>query len=202
MVKRGTRLIEGVNVSITEIERVSTPSPTVSDKDASDLCPKIRYLIDQAEAILAQTDAKLSTRASESTLSALNTKIPSDPAREGGNLATIAGRLNVNLDTRASESTLSSVDSKVGTQLSFNHGQVTVGTLAVQLPSAGAAKGVLVKAHKGNSGTVYIGNSNAVSTTTGFELAAGEAVVIEVNNANLIWVIADTADQKVSWVAV
>jgi len=61
---------------------------------------------------LQNLDAALSTRASESTLSTLNSKIPSDPAREGGNLATIASRLNVNLDTRASEATLSGIKAK------------------------------------------------------------------------------------------
>jgi len=110
--------------------------------------------------------------------------------------------LDVALSTRASESTLSSLNSKTGAQTSFSHGQETVGTSAVQLTSASATKGVLVKAHKGNSGTVYVGNSSSVSTTNGFELGAGEAVEIEVDNANKIWVIADAADQKVSWVAV
>jgi len=91
---------------------------------------------------------------------------------------------------------------EISTQPSFSHGQITVGTTATQLPSAPAVKGVLVKAHRDNTGKVYIGNSSSVSTTNGFELAAGEALTVEVNNANLIWVIADSADQKISWVAV
>jgi len=91
---------------------------------------------------------------------------------------------------------------ELGARSSFSHGQVTVGITAVQLPSASAVKGVLVKAHKDNTGKVYVGNSSTVTTSTGFELAAGEAVVIEVDNANRIWVIADAADQKISWIAV
>jgi len=75
MVKQGHRILEGVEVQISKIEQILTPSPTVSDKDASDLAQKIRYLIDQAEAILAQLNVKLDTRASESTLSSLNAKI-------------------------------------------------------------------------------------------------------------------------------
>jgi hypothetical protein len=185
MVKPGTRLLESVDVTVATIEQLKTPSPTVSDKDSEDIGQKIRYLIDQTEAILAKLDTALSTRASESTLSALNGKIPSDPAREAGNLASI----KTNTDY-------------LPTQSSFNHGQVTVGTSAVQLPNAIASKGVLVKAHKGNSGIVYVGNSNAVTTSTGFELAAGEAIDIEVDNANRIWLIADGPGQTVSWVAV
>jgi len=131
---------------------------------------------------LQNLDALLSSRASEATLAEARDKLTS-----------IDGKV-------ATESTLSSIDSKVGTQTSFNHGQVTVGTSAVQLPSAAAVKGVLVKAHKDNTGTVYVGKDSAVSTTNGFELAPGEA--IEVDNANKIWLIADAADQKVSWIAV
>jgi len=47
-----------------------------------------------------QLDVLLSTRASEATLTDIKTKtdnIPSDPAREGGNLATIASRLDITL---------------------------------------------------------------------------------------------------------
>jgi len=77
MVKKGSRIIEGVNV---QISKLLTPSPTVSDKDSADIAQKIRYLIDQAEAILAQLNVKLDTRASESTLSALNSKIQTQSA--------------------------------------------------------------------------------------------------------------------------
>jgi len=42
--------------------------------------------------------------ATQTTLNALNTKIPADPSREGGNLATVASRLDVALSTRALES--------------------------------------------------------------------------------------------------
>jgi hypothetical protein len=60
MVKPGTRLLESVDVTVATIEQLKTPSPTVSDKDSEDIGQKIRYLIDQTEAILAQTDIKLS----------------------------------------------------------------------------------------------------------------------------------------------
>lgn len=101
------------------------------------------------------------------------------------------------------ETSLETLDGKIETQATFSHGQATVGSAsAIQLPSATAVKGVLVKSHSGNTGTIYVGNSSGVTTSTGFELGAGEAISLEVSNANLIWLISDTADQVVSWVAV
>ena len=70
MVRRGERIIEGVDVQISKIEQLLTPSPTVSDKDSADLCQKIRYLIDKTEALLAQADIKLSA------LKAVGTETP------------------------------------------------------------------------------------------------------------------------------
>jgi len=48
---------------------------------------------DTDEVKVNNIDVALSTIASQTTLSALNTKIPSDPSREGGNLASILGKL-------------------------------------------------------------------------------------------------------------
>ena len=88
-------------------------------------------------------------------------------------------------------------------QPDFAHGQTTVGTIETQLItiSTPCKKGVLVKALSTNTGVVYIGKSG-VATTSGYELTAGEAVTIEVDNVNKVFGIADTAGQKVSWVGV
>jgi len=77
MVKKGMVPIGGLIESIVSIEELKTPAPTISDKDSPDIGQKLRYLIDQTEAILAQVDVALGTRASESTLSTLNDKIRS-----------------------------------------------------------------------------------------------------------------------------
>jgi len=53
LVKKGQRILEGVDISITKIDQISTPQPTVSDKDAADLAQKIRYLIDLTESLRA-----------------------------------------------------------------------------------------------------------------------------------------------------
>jgi len=114
MVKYGQRILEGVDVSITKIEQLLTPNPTVSDRDSPDVGQKIRYLIDQVDAILAKADVLLSTRASEATLS--NVKAKTD-------------NLDVALSTRASETTLSGIRSQTD-KLTFD----TSNRLAIQNP--------------------------------------------------------------------
>jgi hypothetical protein len=60
---------------------------------------------------------------------------------------------------------------------------------------------VTVKANNGNSGTVYVGVTG-VTTSTGFELGAGESVSLPVDNTNRIFVIANAASQTISYVGV
>jgi len=54
MVRKGTRLLESIDVTVATIEELKTPQPTVSNKDSPDVGQKIRYLIDQIEAINAK----------------------------------------------------------------------------------------------------------------------------------------------------
>lgn len=88
-------------------------------------------------------------------------------------------------------------------QPDFAHGQTTVGTIETQLIaiSTPCKKGVLVKALSTNTGVVYIGKTG-VATTSGYELTAGEAVTIEIDDVNKVFGIADTTGQKVSWIGV
>lgn len=64
-------------------------------------------------------------------------------------------------------------------------------------------RGVLVKARNGNTGTIYVGYSPALTDSThGYELGSGESVFIEVNRVSKIYVSASTNDQGVCWIAV
>lgn len=92
---------------------------------------------------------------------------------------------------------------------SFTHQSVTFGNIAVQMIAASnpAFIGILIKADNANTGTVYVGNSGAVTAgtvpaTDGFQLGAGESTCIPVDNANKIFLIATGAGQRVFWVAV
>ena len=83
----------------------------------------------------------------------------------------------------------------------FKTGQLTVGETAVQLATSPTRlyRGVTIVADESNSGTVVVGNSNHVTTSTGFPLLAGESVTVNVDDAAKVWLIADDTDQLVKF---
>lgn len=107
--------------------------------------------------------------------------------------------------------TLKRMQDKYGTPLevvsSFIARSLTVGATAVQLSTTSkpAGIGVLIKAGANNSGFIYVGEAATVTAlgtdadTDGFELDAGESVLIPVDDANKIYVIGSDADQVVSF---
>ena len=96
------------------------------------------------------------------------------------------------------------------TQTTFTTGaKSSIGTTAVQMTTSSVpvSFGVLVKAATANSGRVYVGSSDAVTNgsadaTDGFELKSGEGILLEVDNANRLYVIASASGQKVFWVGI
>ena len=83
-------------------------------------------------------------------------------------------------------------------------GQTTVTTagtevrLATNQPSRGL---VYIRALSANTGKMYIGNdgADAVSSSTGYELAAGDQVIVTLTNLNQLWVDASVNGEKVCW---
>lgn len=99
--------------------------------------------------------------------------------------------------------------SNTGAQKSFYTGaKSSIGTSAVQVTTSQTYinKGMLVKAAKLNSGTVYVGTTTVTNgsadSTDGFELGAGESIFIETDRLDRVWVIGSASSQKVFWVAV
>lgn len=91
------------------------------------------------------------------------------------------------------------ISSDQAVQSSISSGQATVGTVAVQLTSIVLKQGVIIKAANSNSGTIYLGTSG-VTASTGFELGAGESVTLPITNTNLIYAIANTTSQIISFI--
>ena len=92
---------------------------------------------------------------------------------------------------------------------SFDHGRNSdVDTAAEQITttSVTANFGVLVKAANGNTGKIFVGNSDVTAdsadATDGFELGAGESLLVKVDNANKVYVIASAVNQAVYWFVV
>jgi hypothetical protein len=85
----------------------------------------------------------------------------------------------------------------------FDSGQKVLTESALQLTTDDVAcqVGVTIRAHTTNNGYVYIGNSD-VTTSTGYQLAAGQSVTINVNNVKNVYGVGSNNPQTVSWIAV
>lgn len=94
-------------------------------------------------------------------------------------------------------------------QGTFDHGRKSnIGTVAVQIATLSFAPklGVLVKAANSNYARIFTGNSDVTADsadlTDGFELGAGESVVVKVNKVNKVYVRSTGTAQKAFWKAV
>jgi hypothetical protein len=83
----------------------------------------------------------------------------------------------------------------------FLTGQVIIGLTAVQLPSNALKNSINIKSSDYNTGILYVGSSNTVTTATGYELSAGESITLPINNSNLIYLISDSTNQIISYIA-
>ena len=93
--------------------------------------------------------------------------------------------------------------------LRFDHGaNGDVDTTAEQLITTSIAPsiGILIKASNANTGIVYVGNSDVTAggtdATDGFELNAGESLMVEGRDADEIYVIASAVNQRVSYIVI
>lgn len=86
----------------------------------------------------------------------------------------------------------------------FETGQRTVGTEVVRLVETvtPVTRGVQIKAAATNVVNVAVGQDSSLTTETGFQLAAGEGLLIKVNDAQKVFVVAAAAGQKVEYVLV
>lgn len=157
----------------------------------------------------SKLDVNLSTRASESTLSSLNSKVTKVDT-DNVVLTKISGTTLTGRDWSGDFAKLQNlikadtdnvkINQSVASAIKNN--QVTVGTSRTSLGSNTSLKfGVVVRADPSNTGNVYVGNSG-VTTSSGYLLAPGDAISIEIDNVNKVYVIADTANQKVYWIGV
>ena len=86
-------------------------------------------------------------------------------------------------------------------------GNADIDTTAEQLKNSNVpcVFGVRVKAVAGNAGIVYVGpkgvTADTADATDGYPLAAGEEVLIPIDNLNKVYVIASQVDQKARFLA-
>ena len=90
----------------------------------------------------------------------------------------------------------------------FDHGRAIVTESSAQIITTDVKceNNVTIKAASGNTGTVYIGNSDVTAATNtatdGYELAAGQSVVLKINNVKNVYAIGSVNPQTVYWIAV
>ena len=83
-------------------------------------------------------------------------------------------------------------------------GQTTLTTAGteVKLGSGTVNGGVIVKTLSTNTGTMYVGNdgNDAVSSSTGFPLGAGDVMVFDyIDILDNVWVDSSVNGEKVAW---
>lgn len=153
------------------------------------------------------TDAQLRASAILTLMSEL-------PDTAAGDLAAIAAALEGTLTVDAGTLTLSALpagtnnigDVDVATvtlpgALYSGQTSVTTAGTAVALASTQAlVSGVTIKALAANTGIIYVGPST-VDSATGFELAVGEQIFLEIANLSSVYIDAAVNGDGVSWVA-
>jgi hypothetical protein len=82
-------------------------------------------------------------------------------------------------------------------------GQITVTTAGTEVQGTDVKlpNGVFIKALAGNTGVVYVGNdgAGAVSATTGFQLSAGDVILVQVSNLKDLWFDSASNGDKFCW---
>lgn len=78
---------------------------------------------------------------------------------------------------------------------------VTTAGTRVTLASSQAIKSVTIKALAANTGTIYVGDGS-VSSTTGFQLAAGDSISMDIANLATVNLDASVSGEGVSYLAV
>lgn len=83
-------------------------------------------------------------------------------------------------------------------------GQIANGAVNTAKAMSGATSavgGVVIKAKAGNATPIYIGQDATVTDLTGFPLAAGESIKLEVMNLGQVWMYGATAVDRLCWIA-
>jgi hypothetical protein len=84
-------------------------------------------------------------------------------------------------------------------------GAITVAAAGTEVQGPDiSAQGFFIKAMTTNTGLVYVGNdgSNAVASTTGFSLAAGDTIYWEGGNLRNLWFDAAVNGEGFRWLSV
>ena len=111
---------------------------------------------------------------------------------------------NIESHNLSSKNSLNNVDDAVTVSSTFKNGTETIGTSVGAMTSVNhsCSKGVTISVEFSNLGTIYVGYDSNVTSSNGFPLEAGDSMYLPIDNPNKVYCIADTAGQKVYWLAI
>lgn len=117
----------------------------------------------------------------------------------GGDLIALmvdpSGKLLV--DSSGTSTVTGTVDANINGLNVFQTSQYSIGLSAIQLTPTPLTNrsSMSVKATCSGSNAIYIGNSSAVTTSTGFPLFNGDVINLDLTGVNVIWAIASATSQ-------
>lgn len=129
------------------------------------------------------------------------TALPLPSGASTAALQTTGNSSLASIDTKLSGTLSTSTTGNVGTTSHVvNVGQTTSNTTRVQLTASSivSTNGILVQGLSGNVASIFIGD-NTVTTSTGFELQAGQAVPFTTANINNLYVIGANGTDGACW---
>lgn len=173
---------------------------------------RVRWLNGGTPQGFIQIDLRLNPAQTESP------KLPSDSKRSAGSAAAVGRTFveglnasgeyeDVEVLSSALKVAVDSFQAEVGIKplTAFSTNQANVPTTAVQLVTAPLTdrKTVVVKNRSDSSKVIYIGNSSAVTASSGYELAAGEGIELDLAPGGQgIWAISAAGTQRATWLQI
>ncbi len=93
------------------------------------------------------------------------------------------------------------VNATIATPSTIRNSKTTVTTAGtrVVLAASNTIQAVVIQAVQSNTGTIYVGDSS-VSSTNGYELIAGQAIGVAIDNLNKIYIDASANSQSVTYI--
>lgn len=155
---------------------------------------------DQSQRLRVETAATLVAGAIEVAIDASTDNIQVRDPSTGYNLKINSdGSLNV-VTSGGTTTVTGTVTTKEAGSDDFQTSQYIIGLSVVQLaPSPLSGRTSLsIRIDKNNTGAIYIGNSAAVTTSTGYPLFEGDTLGMDLSDSKSLYAISDTANQKLA----
>jgi hypothetical protein len=160
-----------------------------------------------ANRLTVNPDGSINVNDTNPSIGSIGSTAPSKATEMGavdnsGNLQSLkvdpSGKLLV--DITGTSTVTGTVNASIEGLNAFQTSQYAVGLSAVQLTPTPLTNrsSMSIKALTTSGNIIYVGNSNTVTTSTGYPLFNGDSLQIDLTGVQVIWAIASAAAQKVA----